>query len=40
MSRTLSPLQEAIILRVSHLERLQESRLRDYLGTYYVNQVK
>ena len=35
MSRTLSPLQEAIILRVSHLERLQESRLRDYLGTYF-----
>lgn len=35
MSRILSPLQEAILLRVSHLERLQESRLRDYLGTYF-----
>lgn len=35
MSRILSPLQEAILLRVSHLERLQESRVRDYLGTYF-----
>lgn len=35
MSRILSPLQEAILLRVSHLERLQESRVRDYLGSYF-----
>jgi outer membrane protein OmpA-like peptidoglycan-associated protein len=35
MSRTLSPLQEAISLRVSRLERISETRLRDYLGTYF-----
>ncbi len=35
MSRTLSPLQEAIVKRVTHLERLPEKRLRDYLGTYF-----
>ena len=35
MSRTLSPLQEAINLRLSHLERISETRLRDYLATYF-----
>lgn len=35
MSRTLTPLQEEIVKRVSHLERMQETRLRDYLATYF-----
>ncbi len=35
MSRSLTPLQEEIVKRVSHLERMQETRLRDYLATYF-----
>lgn len=35
MSRNLTPLQEAIVTRVSHLERMPEDRLRDYLGSYF-----
>ena len=35
MSRNLTPLQEAIVTRVSHLERMPEGRLRDYLGSYF-----
>ena len=35
MSRTLTPLQEAIVTRVTHLERMPEDRLRDYLGSYF-----
>lgn len=35
MSRTLSALQDAIVKRVTHLEQIQELRLRDYLGSYF-----
>ena len=35
MSRTLTPLQDAIVTRVTHLERMPEDRLRDYLGSYF-----
>lgn len=35
MSRTLTPLQEAIVTRVTHLERMPEDRLRDYLASYF-----
>lgn len=35
MSRPLTPLQEEIVKRVTHLERMQETRLRDYLATYF-----
>lgn len=35
MSRSLSPLQEAILLHVSRLECLHEIRVRDYLGSYF-----
>lgn len=35
MSRNLTPLQEAIVTRVTHLERMPEDRLRDYLGSYF-----
>jgi outer membrane protein OmpA-like peptidoglycan-associated protein len=35
MSRTLTPLQDAIVTRVSDLERMPEGRLRDYLGSYF-----
>lgn len=35
MSRPLTPLQNEIVKRVSHLERMPETRLRDYLATYF-----
>lgn len=35
MSRNLSPLQEAILQRVSDLERMPEALLCEYLGTYF-----